>query len=234
MTTNNDAVAVIFDMDGVLVDTYRPHFLSWREAAEHEGRSLTEAQFAPTFGRTGEESAAMFWEESQCGPEEVARILAYKETAFRRIMETDFPAMTGIRELLHALHDAGFRLAVGSSGPSENVQLVVDLLGTRSLFGAVISGDDVSHGKPDPEVFLLAAGRLGASPARCAVIEDSPVGIAAANAAGMMPIGLMSTGRTPENFAAAEMFVRSLDELTPGLLRAKIEQRARRRAGTPQ
>ena len=124
--------------------------------------------------------------------------------------------------MLRSLHDAGFRLAVGSSGPPENVALVLDRLEARDLFEAVVTGEDVTRGKPDPEVFLIAAKRLGVPPARCAVIEDAPPGIAAANAAGMTSVGLLSTGRKPDDLAAARIVVQSLGELSPQVLRDLI------------
>jgi beta-phosphoglucomutase len=135
--------------------------------------------------------------------------------------------MPGAIDLLLALHAAGIRLAVGSSAPPENVNLVVEKLGVRDLLGAVVTGADVSRGKPDPQVFLVAAEHLEIAPARCAVIEDAPVGIAAANAAGMTSIGLLSTGRSREDLAAAVAVVRSLSEISPAMLRELIAQRPR-------
>jgi beta-phosphoglucomutase len=221
----NDSLAAIFDMDGVLVDTYHAHYRSWLEMAELEGLHFTEAQFAPTFGRTSREIIAHFWGQDRYGAAEIAELDRQKEAAFRRIIEADFPAMPGVRELLPALRDSGFQLAVGSSGPPENVRLVLDKLGSRGLFEAIVTGDDVQRGKPDPQVFLLAAERLGISPARCAVIEDAPAGVAAAHAAGMTSIGLLSTGRTPEDLADADAIVHSLSQISPRMMRHLIRQR---------
>jgi beta-phosphoglucomutase len=216
--------AAIFDMDGVLVDTYRAHYRSWLEMAEPEGLHFSEAEFAPTFGRTSREIIAHFWGSDRFDDAQIAALDARKEAAFRRLIETDFPAMPGVHRLLDALHKAGFRLAVGSSGPPQNVALVLEKLGTRNLFGAIITGSDVTRGKPDPQVFLLAAERLGVPPARCAVIEDAPAGVAAANAAGMASVGLLSTGRTPADLVAARVIVPSLDEISPPMLRDLIDR----------
>ena len=90
------------------------------------------------------------------------------------ILAAEFPPMPGVGELLESLHAAGFALAVGSSGPPENVNLVLDRLGNRGLFGSIVHGMDVTRGKPDPQVFLLAAHRLGIPAKRCAVVEDTP------------------------------------------------------------
>ena len=198
-------------MDGVLVDTYRAHYRSWLELAEAEGLSFTEAEFAATFGRTSREIIAHLWGDDRYDDAQIAELDRRKEAAFRRMIEADFPAMPGAGELLRSLHNAGFRLAVGSSGPPENVALVLDRLEARDLFEAVVTVEDVTRGKPDPEVFLIAAKRLGVAPAACAVIEDAPAGVAAANAAGMASVGLLSTGRKPEDLAAADLVVRSLE-----------------------
>jgi beta-phosphoglucomutase len=217
--------AVIFDMDGVLVDTYHAHYRSFLEMALPEGLYFTQDEFAPAFGRTSREIIAHFWGNDRYDENEIAALDARKEASFRQIIETDFPAMPGIADSLESLHQAGFLLAVGSSGSPENIELILSKLGKRSLFSAIVTGKDVVRGKPDPQVFLLAAERLGVPPARCAVIEDAPAGVAAANAAGMTSVGLMSTGRTISDFAAACTVVRSLSELTPQMLRHLIDQR---------
>ena len=127
--------------------------------------------------------------------------------------------MPGAPDLLRSLDEAGFALAVGSSGPPANIELVLSRLGNRSLFRAVVTGMDVTRGKPDPQVFLIAAKRLGIPPRRCAVVEDAPPGVEAANAAGMASVGLASTGRTRESLAQADLVVGSLAELSPRILR---------------
>jgi beta-phosphoglucomutase len=218
----DDALGVIFDMDGVLVDTYHAHYRSWLEMAEAEGFHFSEEEFASTFGRTSREIIAHFWGEGRLDDAQIAELDRRKEAAFRRMIESDFPAMPEVGGLLRSLHDAGFHLAVGSSGPAENVGMVLDRLDARDLFEAVVTGEDVSRGKPDPEVFLIAARRLGIPPARCAVIEDAPPGIAAANSAGMVSVGLLSTGRKPADLAAARIAVESLGDLSPQVLRELI------------
>ena len=111
--------------------------------------------------------------------------------------------------MLDSLHAAGFGLAVGSSGPPENVELILDRLGKRERFGAVVHGMDVTRGKPDPQVFLLAAERLGVRPDCCIVVEDAPAGLEAARRAGMKSIGVLTTHQT----LAAEVEVKSLEDL---------------------
>jgi len=207
--------AVIFDMDGVLIDSYQAHFKSWLAMAEPEGFTFTEQEFARTFGRTSREIIALLWGNGRLSEEEIAALDDKKEEAFRWVITLAFPAMPGVNRLLGDLHDAGFALAVGSSGPPENVDLVIDRLDARPLFGAVVNALDVTRGKPDPQVFQIAAERLDADPKRCVVIEDAPAGIEAAHAAGMAAVGLTSTGRTRQSLADADLVVGSLAELSP-------------------
>jgi beta-phosphoglucomutase len=214
LTSSHSPLAVIFDMDGVLVDSYQAHWQSWHFMADELGKGLTEEQFVSTFGRTSREIIAEHWGENALPPGEIADFDRRKEALYREIVARDFPAMDGARELLRELHQAGFRLAVGSSGPPENVALAVERLVAAEYFDALVTGKDVTRGKPDPEVFLVAAQRLGVAPANCAVIEDAPVGITAANAAGMASIALVSTGHTPESVGHARLVVRSLRELS--------------------
>jgi beta-phosphoglucomutase len=217
-------LGVIFDVDGVLVDSYTAHFQSWQRLGQEIGVLMSEQQFVATFGRTSREIIREFWPQLATSDEQVAKIDDRKEELFREIIAADFPAMDGAVQLIDALHAAGFALAVGSSGPPENVSLVLDKLGRRNKFAAVVTGRDVTRGKPDPQVFLLAAERLGLLPARCLVVEDAPAGVAAAKAAGAKCLGLASAGRDPELLAVADRVVRSLREVTLEEIGAMLKQ----------
>jgi beta-phosphoglucomutase len=218
--------AVIFDMDGVLVDSYRAHWQSWHFMADEMGKGLSEEQFVATFGRTSREIIAEHWGADCLSPAEIAEFDRRKEALYRELVARDFPAMDGALELIQSLWQAGFRLAVGSSGPPENVALAVEKLGAQPFFHTLVTGKDVTRGKPDPQVFLTAAARLGVEPAHCAVVEDAPVGIAAANAAGMTSIALLSTGHTRESVTASRVIVDSLRELSPERIAALIDRAA--------
>jgi beta-phosphoglucomutase len=206
-------LGVIFDVDGVLVDSYAAHFESWQQLGRELGVTMSEEQFVATFGRKSHEIIVEFWPHLAASDQQVRRIDDRKEELFREIIAADFPAMDGAVELIDALAAAGFALAVGSSGPPENVGLVLDRLGRRNRFAAVVTGRDVTRGKPNPQVFAIAAERLGLPPARCVVVEDAPAGVAAAKAAGAQCLGLASTGHDPAALAAADRVVRSLRDV---------------------
>lgn len=205
--------AVIFDVDGVLVDSYQAHYQSWQLACRERGLEMTQDQFVATFGRTSREIIVELWGDKFTTPDAVAQLDNRKEEFFRVILRTDFPGMDGAAELIDDLYRAGFRLALGSSGPPDNVNLVMEQLQRRSAFQGVVTAVDVQRGKPDPQVFLLSAERVGVAPQHCVVLEDAPVGVAAAHAAGMKCIAIASTGRVRESLQAAELVVDSLHEL---------------------
>jgi beta-phosphoglucomutase len=214
MATSDKRLGLIFDVDGVLVDSYWAHFKSWQLAAAEFGFAITEDEFRQNFGRKSHETIAERWGD-RLTAEQVAHFEQRKEALYREIIRDDFPAMDGAAELIDGWHAAGQLLAAGSSAPPENVAIVLDQLARREKFPVVITGVDVTRGKPDPQVFLLAAERLGLPNNCCAVIEDAPAGIAAAKAGGMLAIGLVSTGHTWESLHEADHRVGSLRELSP-------------------
>ena len=226
MDFNSDIQAVIFDMDGVLVDSYQAHFESWRQTAREHGLDMTEQQFAATFGRTTREIITTLWGDSISG-EGVGRWDDRKELAYREILAADFPEMNGAHELLSALHAAGFKLAIGSSGPPENVELVLERLG-KDMFSAAVTAIDVTHGKPHPEVFLKAAAKLRAAPHNCAVVEDAPAGVQAARRAEMAAVAMTGTAPREKLAPEAHLVVDSLGELSPEIIASLIENNRRR------
>lgn len=215
--------AVIFDMDGVLVDSYQDHYESWQTFCHERGLEMSEEYFAATFGRTSREVIVDRWGADRFTAAEIAEIDRRKEAIFRERLENRFPVMDGACELIDALQASGFALGVGSSAPADNVWLSLDRIGRRSSFGSVVTGQEVTRGKPDPQVFLLNSQRLGVAPERCVVIEDAPPGIEAALAAGMKCVGLASTGRRPEQLSAAHWVTSSLRDVTPSALSKLIE-----------
>ena len=207
-------LAVIFDVDGVLTDSYRPHFLSWQRLMSELDVEFTEENFRATFGRTNPDIFQQLY-PGELSAARMAELGERKEVLYREIIQQEFYPMPGAVELVDALAADGFLLGVGSSGPPENVALTLAKLDRAERFAAVITGADVTRGKPEPEVFLKGAERLGLPPAQCAVIEDAPQGIEAANRAGMTSIAI--TGTAPrEALAHAKLVIDSHAELSPG------------------
>jgi beta-phosphoglucomutase len=219
--------AAIFDVDGVLVDSFEAHYKSWRRLAGESGVTFSRADFTATFGRTSRDIISRFWPVNAADHAEIEALDQRKEAIYREIVADDFPVMEGAPALIASLHSAGFAIALGSSGPPENIELAVDRLGVRDRISAMVTGADVTRGKPDPEIFLTAAARLSIQPRRCAVIEDAPAGIVAAHAGGMVAAALLSHGHTRQDFAdhPPDVFVHSLRQLSPITLIELIEGR---------
>jgi beta-phosphoglucomutase len=200
--------AVIFDMDGVLVLSIAAHATAWRATAERYGRPMTHADFLRVNGMTNHDICTTLWGAEKATPEFIARIGDEKERAYRDAVRADLPLAPGLRPLLQQLRDAGVALAVGTSGPQENVDLILDQGGIRAFFGGVVHAGLVRRGKPAPDIFLAAADLLGVVPAGCTVVEDAPTGVRAALAAGMRCVGVATTHAADELLAVGAHLVR--------------------------
>lgn len=213
---------VIFDMDGVLVDSYQAHFSAWQRMLPNHGLRMTEEQFASTFGQTNAEIFASLY--PNLNPHEYPNLSEEKEAAYREIISVDFPEMDGAAELLDALNTAGAKLAIGSSGPSENVRAVLNVLPGGEYIKATTDTNDITRSKPDPEVFLKAARKIGLPPGSCAVIEDAPAGVKAGKAAGCAVVAITGTA-SRQDLSEADLIVDSLRELTPDNLKSLIREK---------
>jgi beta-phosphoglucomutase len=203
-------LAALWDLDGVLVDSTEAHYQAWRTMAAARGKELSREEFIGTFGMTNPDAIRAIF---GAVPEADALAIAKrKESEFRRLLRGRTRALPGALELVRALHQARHAQAVASSAPSENVAAILDELGIAACFSAIACGDDVRRGKPDPEIFLVAAERLGKPPSQCVVLEDADVGVAGAKRAGMRVYAVTST-RARDQLGGADRIVDRLDEL---------------------
>lgn len=214
--------AVLWDMDGVLVDSAPYHFRAWRETFAAEGVAFDEAAFRRTFGQRNDTIIADVL-GTDVPPERVAALGEAKEARYRSLIAREgIVPLPGAATWLQRLHGRGIPQAIASSAPRANVAAVLKALRWEPFFQAIVSAEDVAHGKPDPAAFLLAAQRLGMPPERCIVIEDAPAGIEAARRAGMRSIALTTT-HPPHTLARADRVVPSLESLSPDALDRLIE-----------
>ncbi|MCI0742520.1 MAG: HAD family phosphatase [Gemmataceae bacterium] len=214
--------AVLWDVDGTLVDTAELHFQAWCALAREIGKPFTRADFAGTFGWRNPEIIPKLFGPANSDAD-IAALGDRKESLYRAAAQRGVDLLPGARCLLEGLQAAGCKLAVGSSAPRANLDLILQMTETSPFFGAVVAMEDTRRGKPDPEVFLLAANKLDIPPAHCLVIEDAPVGVQAAKAGGMKAIGVTFVGHHPEEKlrqAGADLVVASLEAVSPELLRA--------------
>lgn len=213
MTTS----AVIWDMDGVIADTARFHYLSWQALAGENGMPFTEDDFKRGFGRRNPEILRGLFGRGLFA-EEIERFSKRKEEIFRSLIGDRVAAFPGALELMRLLAASGFKQALATSTPVENVDLILGRLGIAGSFGAIVADKDVSRGKPDPQAFLLAATKLAVAPGQCVVIEDAVDGVRAAKSAGMKCIAVTNT-HAREGLSEADLIVDSLEEVSVETLR---------------
>jgi HAD superfamily hydrolase (TIGR01509 family) len=196
-------------MDGTLIDSEDVHWISWRDTMAKEGIVISRDQFLASFGQRND-AILPRWLGAGATPERVERIANAKEELYRQLVRRDgVSALPGVANWLQRLAQRGWLQAIASSAPRANVEAVLEALGAGHYFQAIVSAEDVRAGKPDPEVYRLAASRVGASAARCIVVEDAAAGIEGARRAGMRSIGVSQTGTN----LPADVVVRSLDLL---------------------
>jgi len=207
----NDTRAVLWDMDGTLVDSAEYHWQAWRDTMVREGSPITHEQFLATFGQRND-SILRQWLGDKATPDVIQRLGDTKEALYRQhVRERGITSLPGVSDWLHRLHKQGWRQAIASAAPRANIETILQVLGSGDCFEKIVSAEDVHRGKPDPEVFLVAAAKLDVPPARCIVVEDAPHGIEAARTAGMKSIGVSRNG----NLLKADLVVPSLDRLPP-------------------
>ena len=217
--------ACVWDMDGVLVDSGVAHKAAWTALAHELGYTWSDAIHTQTFGMRNPDIIRLAWGVT----EPAAQVAAWgdrKEALFREQARALQP-LPGAAALVRGLQARGWRQAVGSSAPLANVTLLLDALGLADCFDAIVSGDDIRHGKPDPEVFRTALERLATPPARGVVIEDAVAGVEAGVAAGALTIGVTNTRPRADLVAAgAHLVVDSLTELDAAALERRVRERA--------
>jgi beta-phosphoglucomutase family hydrolase len=207
----------IFDWDGVIIDSSSHHEESWERLARETKKPLPAGHFKKGFGRKNEFiiPEILDWTHETA---EIERLSLRKEALYREVVaERGVEALPGVRTWLERLHDAGVPCVIGSSTHRANIDLSLDLIGLRDSFAAIVTAEDVTRGKPDPQVFLTAAKKIDRPPERCVVFEDALVGIEAAHAGGMKCVAVATTN-PPELLCAAERVIARLDELQPAEL----------------
>ena len=210
--------AVLWDVDGVLIDSGEQHRRAWEQLAREERFPYSDAAFWATFGmRNADIFPRMFGVFGP--PERIAALADRKEAIYRALLAKEAVALPGAKELLATLHDAGYRQALGSSAPPANLEAIIRLLDIGPLLDAVVSGEEVAHGKPAPDIFLAGAARLGIVPAHCLVIEDAPAGVAAAHAGGMRCLAVRRAGQPDApGLDAADALADSLEHASVALV----------------
>jgi beta-phosphoglucomutase len=208
--TQATARAIIWDLDGVIIDSADEHRRAWQRLAREEGVPFTDADFWATFGKRNDDIIPLFW--GNIPPQRLAELANRKEMYFREYIRNTAAPLPGAMELMRGLHEAGYKQALASSTPVENIRLISDVLHLERYLSTLISGESVARGKPAPDIFLKAAAELDVPPTHSLVIEDAVAGIQAARAAGMHCIAVAGERDLP-GLRTADLVVRSLIEV---------------------
>ncbi|ADB36874.1 HAD family hydrolase [Spirosoma linguale] len=221
--TTPPVLAALFDMDGVLIDNTDFHINAWLQFAQKHNRPLTREQYVDNInGRVSADAMAYVFQRP-ITPGELIVLTEEKESIYRDLYRSHLQPAPALLPFLRALQSEGFKLAVGTSAPQSNVTFTLDGLPLRPYFDAVVDASMIQHGKPDPEIYLTAANRVGATPLHCVVFEDAFAGVEAGLRAGMKVIAIATT-HTRDELAdtGASLVVDDFTELTVDAVRALI------------
>ncbi|MHC4843674.1 MAG: HAD family hydrolase [Planctomycetota bacterium] len=212
---------VIFDLDGVLVDTSEYHFQAWGKWAEREGVTITREQFRRTFGMQNYQIIPLLLGR-EVSREEIDEMSDWKEARYRDLAEGKIELIVGVESLIKGLKEYGFLLAIGTSTPLVNLKLVLENTIAGNYIDTYTTGEEVKNGKPAPDTFAMAAKKLKLSNSRCVVVEDAVAGVEAGKAAGMKVIAVTTTRRR-EELKVADIVVESIQELSVENFKSLLE-----------
>jgi beta-phosphoglucomutase len=215
-----NSFAFVFDMDGVIVDTNPYHKIALREFAAKYGYSLSEEDLIKKiYGRTNKEWIPNLFER-KLSAEEVAHYGEEKEKMFRDLYEKDIHEVKGLTNFLREAVALNVKLAIGTSAPRSNVDFVLEKTGIGEFFPVILDESHVTHGKPNPEIYINCAAALNYPPAQCIVFEDSLSGVAAGRAAGSPVVGVATTHTAEE--LGTKIVIKDFTALNPVELISKI------------
>ncbi|MFA5238826.1 MAG: HAD family phosphatase [Phycisphaerae bacterium] len=212
MASADEKKAVIFDLDGVLVDTGWAHKQAWFAFAQKHDVDISDDFFLTIFGMNNNSIIPMLLGRA-LSPQQLNLLSDWKEKLYRRIVADKLAPDKNLETLLTDLKQKGFLLAIGSSTPKANLDLIRERMNFDRYFDAYVTSEDVTEGKPSPQTFLKAAAKLSMPPGKCVVVEDAVAGIEAGKAARMLVLAVATT-RKRADLAKADLIFDTLAETT--------------------
>ncbi|HEY1017903.1 MAG TPA: HAD family phosphatase [Sediminibacterium sp.] len=211
--------AIAFDLDGTLIDNNQFHFITWQEFYRKRNRELTMDEYKACFnGRTMTDCVKYVFQQPDMPTEEIERYTNEKESLYREIYAAHIKPIPGLLALLELLDREQIPMVIATSGIQDNIDFLFSHIPIKQYFKRVIKGSDITHGKPHPEMYQLAAKELGLPAGKCIAFEDATVGITSAGAAGMKVVALTTT-HTPEELAGADWIVKDYEGIRMEQLR---------------
>jgi len=204
--------AVLWDLDGVIADTADCHYRAWQSIFKERGVEFSQADFMRYFGRR-HDTIVRFALGDSLSPAEFHAISEKKQSLYRHLVSQNIIPLPGAVTLIKSLNAHGIKTAIGSSAVQENIDVILKGIGIEGCFQAIACGMEVAEGKPSPQIFLLAAEKLGVRPADCVVIEDAIAGVAAARRAGMKCVAVTNS-HPRDKLQNADLVVDSLEKVT--------------------
>ncbi len=208
----NQFEAVIFDMDGTMVDNTPFHKKAWIEFCRRHGIDLTEEEFHEKISGKRNDAILEFLFGRKVEGQEYIELDEQKESIYRELYLPHLKEVPGLKEFLKKLASEEFKIGVATTSPYKNRTLVLETLELHKFFAVIVGGEDTRHGKPHPEIYLTAAGKLGVNPKKCLAFEDTPSGVKSAKSAGMTVVGVL-TAHTKEELNEADYFIKDFTEI---------------------
>lgn len=206
--------AVIFDMDGVIVNNHEFHYKAWLDFADRYNFELNEEIYKEQFnGKTNRDLFRIIFDDPT--DEEIETYADEKESLYRELYYDDLAVHTGLLDFLASLKRSRIKIALATSAPTENVDWVLDNLQLRPFFDVIVDGSEVDNGKPDPEIYLTVCDRLELDPSDCLVFEDSLAGLESGKEAGCMIVGVATSHEAWELEGHTDFVLHDFTEVRP-------------------
>ena len=204
--------AIIFDIDGTMIDNMPIHKHAWREFCARKNIVLTDDDFRNKVSGLRNDQICKNLFGDDISDEDIEAYAAEKEAVYREIYKPYIKEVPGLTNVLERLKEKNLKLAIATTAPKENRKFVLEALNMQDSFDIILGEEDVQKGKPNPEIYLKTAGLLKVDPTTCLVFEDSPVGVASAKNAGMTVVGI-TTSHSAEELKGADIIIEDFTEL---------------------
>ena len=204
--------AVIFDLDGTLLDNNDVHLKAWKQYLKENEKQISDEDFKENIsGRTNKDAIEHIYQKEMT-EDEASKYYLEKEEIYRKMYRPDIAPITGLQDFLEELHKHKIAMAIATSGIQVNIDFMFNHVPIKKYFKKIVNSGDVSKGKPDPEIFLKAAEALHIPTENCIVFEDSIAGVRAGKSAGMKVVALTTT-HTPEELKEADLVIKDYSEI---------------------